>query len=140
MPEISIGQCLIGDSAREEQRNKMSLLGFLGFATTLMDGVPLPADIQVQDIHFPLNDLTFVFCGKAAGQAGQTRLAYEIFDQRDTLIFTHSQEAEVAASDRSNFIFNVRLLKFPHAGRYQIRMKADGQTVYNGFFLISQVP
>jgi len=133
-----MGFCLICDSVREEALNKLTLLGFLGVVSA-PGLVSLPtADVRLQDPNLPLGELTFIFIGSASGSSGKTDLAYEIFDWSDKLVFGHSQTQEVKIGERSTFVFNIRLLKFPNTGRYKIRMRVDGRPVYTGEFLISQ--
>jgi hypothetical protein len=65
-------------------------------------------------------------------------LTVELFDFSDSLVFSHSMPSEVQPNERANLLFNIRLLKFPHAGRYKIRLRVDGKPVHNSDFLISQ--
>jgi hypothetical protein len=139
MPSIKISHCLICDSVREEQRNKMTLLGFFGLASS--DPSSVPVEIQLQDLNLPVNEIAFVFVGSAAGgSATQMELAYELFDWGDKPIFAYSQPQVVKPAERSNFVVGIRLLKFPHTGRYKIRMRVDGRPVYTGEFLIAKMP
>jgi len=141
MLSIKIGLCLICETIREEQQGKVSMLGFLGVATGIGKTTSIPvAEISLLKADLPLGELAFMFIGSASGSGGPTDLAYEIFDWSDNVVFRHSENQNIKPNERSSFIFNIRLLKFPHAGRHKIRMRVDGRPVYTGEFLIKIGP
>ena len=130
MPSIKINHCLICDTAREEARNKISLLGFFGVTPNV--------EVRLDTFELPVNELTLVFIGSISGSAGRAEVTIELFDYSDRMLFSHSQSSELQPKERANFIFNIRLLKFVHPGRHKIRLRIDGRPVYNTDFLISR--
>jgi hypothetical protein len=130
MPSVKIRHCLICDAAREEARNKVTLLGFFGIAPDV--------EIRVDRLDAPINELAFIFLGSISGSAGSVELTFEVFDVSDSLIFSHSQRAELQPKERANIIFDIHLLKFRHPGRHKVRLRSDGDPVHTGEFLIAR--
>src|SRR5208337_499249 len=114
-------------SARPELRNKTSLLGFLGITPDV--------SIWLENLSLPVDQLTFVFIGFVKGTAAPVEFAVEMFDFRDATIFSVSQTTDVKPAPNANLLFTIRLLRFPHVGRYKIRLRADSRVVYNSSFV-----
>jgi hypothetical protein len=130
MPFPHIDHCIICDSARPELGGKSTILGFLGIAPNV--------DIRVQDVGLPLGGITFFFVG-GAGEGSGT-LALEITDwSGKPTISVPPQPVNVTRAERVNFPFVLSgLIKFPHAGRYVIRLLKDGNQIFKDTFLFSQ--
>jgi len=132
MPSVKISHCVICDGVRPELSNKLTLLGFFGITPNV--------EVRLGTVSLPVDELTFILIGSVSGSAGSAEVAFELFDWSDSSIFSVSKSHDIKPVERSNFIFNVRSLKFPHTGRYKIRMRVDGRVIYNTDFLISEGP
>jgi hypothetical protein len=53
MPSVRINHCLICNAARQEARNKVSLLGFFGITPNV--------EVRLESFDLPVTELTFVF-------------------------------------------------------------------------------
>jgi len=129
MPSLKIKHCIVCDAARPELNNKFSLLGVFGIAPD--------AEIRVHKIDLPVDEITFVFLGSAS-ETARVDVAVDIFDSSGATVFSNSQPTEVKAAELANLIYTIRLLKFPHVGRYTIRVRADGRPIYETTILISK--
>ena len=130
MPSIKIDHCLVCDTVRPELGNKISLLGFFGVAPNV--------EVRPEKLDLPVNELTFVLVGSTSGAAGSVEVIFELFDWSDHLIVASpTQSQQLQPAERSNFVFGIRLVKFPHVGRYKLRLRVDGRPVYNTNFLIA---
>ena len=115
MPFPAILYCLVSDTVRLEERNKLSILGFFGHA---------PVGITVTTFGGVIT-LAFTLIADQ-GEDGTYTLGFEISDGKKSIVPRSVNQGSVIASKnrQTNLVFEVTA-PYPGPGQYFIRLYID---------------
>jgi hypothetical protein len=130
MPFPHIDHCIICELTRPELGGKSTILGFYGIAPNV--------DIRLQDARLPITGLTFFFVAGAGEGTGS--LTLEVNDwSGNPVISIPPHPIDLKQAERSNLVFGLAgLIKFPHVGKYLIRLLKDGDQIFRDSFKVSE--
>jgi hypothetical protein len=130
MPFPHIDHCIICESIRPEAGGKSTILGFYGITPNV--------DIRLQNADLPIAGLSFLFVAGAGEGAGSLTLEVKDWSGNPEVVAPPTQ-IDLRKADRSNLAFGLAgLIKFPHTGRYMIRLTKDGNQIFRDSFMVSQ--
>jgi hypothetical protein len=126
MPFPKVEQCILCDSIREEVRQKISILGFLGICPN--------AGVRVQHLDRPVA-ITFLFL--AGFGDGDHSISFEVADGTGDKIIARAKGPGISVdpASRANVVAQLPLT-FDNAGVFEIRLLVDERVAFVGRFKV----